>query len=299
MKKCIIILPIIIALVLAVPATLSLTVEVTDTTAPLVTIESPNKGDILYGIADIYGTIIEDTELSHYNISIYPGNADFNDFSLRLEQKTKYVSVGFNNQQIYIWDTTTYAAGEYLIRLAARDKAGNRDLSGDAWLGGDDSQHVIKVVVVDKYVGGGGQILEKIGAKKKDWFKISFGGAVGDAGSAGFVGDWQINFHNVGVDLLDKAKFHTTSITQMNFYPPGGGDCTGAMNFYAFGKLNGVPNYKIRFRAGDSPDTVRVELYNPDGVKIYDTHDGDFNDESDCVGSARTGLDNGDIVIMQ
>ncbi|MFA5722391.1 MAG: peptidoglycan-binding domain-containing protein [Candidatus Paceibacterota bacterium] len=118
-----------------------------DSLPPLVTIESPKEGDTVSGIVDIYGTVVEETELSHYNISIYEGDADFNSSGLRLEQKTEYLSDGFNNELIYQWDTTGYADGEYLIRLAARDKAGNRDLLGDPWLGGDDSQHVIKVIV--------------------------------------------------------------------------------------------------------------------------------------------------------
>jgi len=124
-----------------------ITYEIGDIIASIVTIESPNDGDFVNGIVNIYGTIVEDLELSHYNISIYPGDADFNDFSKRLEQETKYLSSGFNNQLIYQWDTTTYTDGDYLIRFAARDKAGNRDLSGDPYIGGDDSQHVITVTV--------------------------------------------------------------------------------------------------------------------------------------------------------
>jgi len=118
-----------------------------DTTAPLVTIESPDDGDIVSGFVDIYGTIVEEIELSHYNISVYPGDADFMDFTKRLEQSTVYLSDDFNNECIYQWDTTSYGDGWYLIRLAARDKAGNRDISQDPYAGGDDSQHVIRVFV--------------------------------------------------------------------------------------------------------------------------------------------------------
>jgi hypothetical protein len=57
------------------------------------------------------------------------------------------------------------------------------------------------------------------------------------------------------------------------------------------------------FRAGDfgSPgkaDTIRVELYDPDGNPVFDTHYDGFNDESSCVGTARTGLDHGNITII-
>jgi hypothetical protein len=60
------------------------------------------------------------------------------------------------------------------------------------------------------------------------------------------------------------------------------------MNMTMFGTLNGVPGYKVIFRAGDfgapgkwlddSFDTVREALFDPDDVPIYDTHDGDFED---------------------
>jgi len=57
------------------------------------------------------------------------------------------------------------------------------------------------------------------------------------------------------------------------------------------------------FRAGDScnpeiDDTARVELFDPSRKRIYDTHwTSEFTDESNCVGTARTGLDNGNIKI--
>jgi len=121
--------------------------ECVDETAPVVTINSPTDGSFVSGTVEIFGSIIEENELSHYNIAIYPGDADFMDFSKRLEYKTEYLSSDFANKLIYKWDTTTYDDGEYLIRLAARDCAGNRDLSGDPYIGGDDSQHVITVFV--------------------------------------------------------------------------------------------------------------------------------------------------------
>lgn len=126
---------------------------IVDNTAPVVTINSPTDGSLVSGTVDIFGSIIEENELSHYNIAIYPGDVDFMDFSKRLEQETVYQSSGFDNELIYQWDTTIYDDGEYLIRLAARDKAGNRDLSGDPYSGGDDSQHVISVFVGNTKAG--------------------------------------------------------------------------------------------------------------------------------------------------
>ncbi|GAG98063.1 unnamed protein product, partial [marine sediment metagenome] len=120
-----------------------------------------------------------------------------------------------------------------------------------------------------------------------------------------YMGEWEVNFHNVSGDTLDKTKFHTTDISIINFFPPNDESCVAAMNFKAYGEFNGEPGYYIWFRAGDadSPkglDTVRIELWQIGGGKVYDTSDkygGDFKSESTCVGTARTGLDNGNIKI--
>ena len=95
----------------------------------------------------------------------------------------------------------------------------------------------------------------------------------------------------------------------MTYVKPTSNTCTEALNFTAYGRF-GIEDgeYKLIFRAGnyyspgqfteDSFDTVRVELYNPAGLLIYDTHwDNEFEDQSTCAGIARTGLDHGNITI--
>ena len=153
------------------------------------------------------------------------------------------------------------------------------------------------------YVNGGGQIHEAPdGLKRPYWHVISFGGWVEK--STAITGEWQVNFHNVGNDAFDKSHFHTTDIYAVNFYPGNSGTCDAAFNMYAWGEWNNIPGYKMIFRAGDlgSPgffDTVRVELYAPGNVKVYDTYSAtEFTAESSCVGSARTGLDAGNISIV-
>ncbi|MFC1727156.1 hypothetical protein ACFL0Y_01410 [Patescibacteria group bacterium] len=157
-------------------------------------------------------------------------------------------------------------------------------------------------------VSGGGQIIEEKGSKPKDNHKISFGGNVWDVGSAGYMGNWEINFHNVGVDEFDKSKFHSTDIRVINLYEGNTETCNEAMNMTMYGEWNGQPGYKVILRAGDfgppghfnevSFDTVRIELYEPGVGKVYDTHSGgEFSDESSCVGTARTGLDHGNLTI--
>lgn len=110
---------------------------VVDTIAPVVEITSPSENDSLSGEVIIQGNV-KDQNLSHYNISIYDGDADVNDFSKRLLQNTEYTTE-FDTKNLLTWDTTEFDNGEYQIRLAARDLAGNRD--------DDTSIQVIKVIV--------------------------------------------------------------------------------------------------------------------------------------------------------
>lgn len=155
----------------------------------------------------------------------------------------------------------------------------------------------------DGYVSGGGQIIEEDG-KPKDWLKISFGGQIRDLGST-YMGNWEVNLHNVSEDNLDKSVFHGSDVTALNFFDGNNITCNDAVNFTINGSWNGEPGHSMIFRAGDfgSPntlDTVRVTIYsgtNGTGTIVYDTHAGDFADESSCVGTARTGLDYGNIKI--
>ncbi|NLB11940.1 hypothetical protein GX830_00995, partial [Candidatus Dojkabacteria bacterium] len=103
-----------------------------DKTPPKVKITSPIQDDLLKGVIEIKGHV-SDNNLSHYNIAIYPAGVDVEDFSKRIEQNTKYTSE-FDDKPLYSWNTTNgnFPDGEYQIRLAARDLAGNRDLNGDS-----------------------------------------------------------------------------------------------------------------------------------------------------------------------
>jgi len=182
------------------------------------------------------------------------------------------------------------------------------DIDGEGDCDIDEPLAVATKYWSDEYVSGGGQIIEEEeGAKQKDWKKISFGGAVFEYDGLYF-GEWEVNFHNAEVNGLNKSKFHTSSILDINFFSSTGeATCNDAVNFEALGEWNGTPGYKLIFRVGDalSPghftkdafDTVRVELYDPDGVEVYDTYPNEFTHESSCFGGARTGLDNGNLTI--
>lgn len=239
---------------------------------------------------------------------------DYVDWAVRREDCNIGANTVFGNvngrNDSYVWDYVDYQhdfyfqadmsslpGGMYCFVLNPREDSGETGI-----------RLTREFYLADGYVHGGGQIIEEVegdGKKKKDDLMISFGGWAWDLGSAGYFGEWEVNFHNVGEghEVEDKSKFHTTDIQVMNFYDGNSSTCNDAINFTVNGKLDGEDGYKMIFRAGDngSPntmDTVRIEIFKPSGAKIYDTYPNEFTPESSCVGGARTGLDRGNITIV-
>jgi hypothetical protein len=134
--------------------------------------------------------------------------------------------------------------------------------------------------VPEGFLTGGGQIDTGKGPSPKS---ISFGGNVGFLADFSLVGQWQTNFHNVSVDSLDKARFHSTSITALQFFHDGGaGPNPPPANanvglFTAMGRLNGEDGWMLevcladRGEPGRQNDSIRVRLTNPGGVVMYDS----------------------------
>ena len=116
-----------------------------DSTPPVVDITSHQDGDILSGEVQILGTITEEN-MRNYNLSLNPdpeGSCNKEDtwnFSNRVWQRD-----GSTNTVNHTLDTTELADGSYMIRLAARDLAGNRDPMADS--GSGDSVEVICVTI--------------------------------------------------------------------------------------------------------------------------------------------------------
>lgn len=130
-----------------------------DSVPPIVTINLPLDSDVVGGSAvEVYGTVTDDN-LSHYNASIYPSTTDLSDGGThsadRLVDSGVVVTSEFNNQIVLTFDSTLLADGDYQIRLAARDLAGNRDTT-DPYNGGTSSVHVIAVSVLNNPEGDGG-----------------------------------------------------------------------------------------------------------------------------------------------
>ena len=174
---------------------------------------------------------------------------------------------------------------------------------------------------LEHFVTGGGMILE---GTRKTAAKITFGGNVGFDLDGNEVGQWNINFHNVNNNDLDKGHFHTTEITEIDFgdvsaCPPPNPPVAdyNYAHFVATGRFNGEDGWEdgweVRFNMTDygegnkiDPDGVRIRLWDPDdpwtspkydssaGGKYYT---GDFPKEGYCTIANRTNLDGGNIQI--
>lgn len=185
-------------------------------------------------------------------------------------------------------DTSSWAPGTYCFVFNPREEAGEQDV-----------RLTREFYVADAKVTGGGQIVNEMGTKNKDWLKISFGGWAyriePDSDAAG-LGEWTVVFHNIGVDTLDRAVFEGDVVYAMNFFTDG-----RIANLTVDGTLNGIEGYTLIIRAEDfgepseAADTIRFELFEG-SLKVYDSLD-DFPGNSSVDGTARTWLDRGNLQV--
>lgn len=159
--------------------------------------------------------------------------------------------------------------------------------------------------VPEGFLTGGGQISNGNGPSAE---RISWGGNVGFLADFSIVGQWNTNFHNVDGTALDKAHFHASDFSSLQFANDGGaGPSPPPANanlafFVADGTLNGEPGYRLRVcvadrgEPGKGNDTMRMQLFAPGPVLVYDSQT-DFADEapeSACDGHE---LDGGNVQI--
>lgn len=132
-----------------------LILDLPDTEPPVVSITEPVAGEEIRGMVDILGSVTDNDVLSHYNLSLYPGDVDLSDGQTHTADRlddarwcsgTVSITDDVSGVLCDDWDTTAYEDGEYQIRLAARDAEGNRDPS-DPYTGGTTSVHVISVTI--------------------------------------------------------------------------------------------------------------------------------------------------------
>lgn len=153
-------------------------------------------------------------------------------------------------------------------------------------------------------VSGKAHLLEPVGERKKDWLHVGFWTETTLYSDDSVVGNVLFDILNAGDNSLDGSRFRGSDVVEMNLFDGDSPSCNLAMNMTVNGVFNNVPGYSIILRAGEGPtDTARLTVYDgPDatGSVVYDTHSaGEFADESNCVGTARTGVDIGDIVIVE
>lgn len=102
------------------------------------------------------------------------------------------------------------------------------------------------------------------------------------------VGQWQTDFHNVSVDMLDGATFHSTSIADLAFFHDGGESPTPSPAnantawFVAQGRLNlkgedsSESGWTLFVGLADrgepgKNDSIQLSLVNPASVNAYVT----------------------------
>jgi len=193
--------------------------------------------------------------------------------------------------------------------------------------------HAVKIWLDDKF-SGGGKIFEGTG-KKKDWNKITF------AGWAGFlcdvpIGQFEVTFHNVSEDSLDKCKFVSQDqylgITELEWfdyyyeydcpdaYPPD--SAFNVVDMAIIGSLvypdgtidedefglwliaydNGEPGNIDAPNAAPATDGIFFALYHLEEVVtcLYDSYlSGDFSADHDpCLSELVHELDAGNLQIV-
>ena len=110
-----------------------------------------------------------------------------------------------------LFNVSGLTGGMYCFIFNPREDSGETDIRSTR-----------EFYIAKGHVWGGGQLIEQQLGKPKDDYKISFGGNIWKLSTSVFMGDWEINFHNVGTLNLDQSKFHSTSIQAMNFLPGTG-----------------------------------------------------------------------------
>jgi len=235
------------------------------------------------------------------------------------------VSVGCDGETPWTaWSYTFVSAGTYT--LAAR-VANYGDSDVDSWLGLD----LAEGGELANRFSGGGKIIQEGEGKKKEWPKITFGGWSGYTAAMGdMVGQWQVTFHNVAGEDLDKATFTSWWVNDLTFAdfadppavpiadPPASlanfaqvrlfGMIEYADGSMAYGTLvingmdNGEPgNISEKGVANDiTSDGIRFILWS--GGPLYDSYlSGDFADDQSDAGpddGVRHELDGGNLQVV-
>ncbi len=114
-----------------------------DSTAPVVEITAPGDGDLVSGMVEIRGSVEDVNPWRYYLVVKNSGG------TVVAGPETVYESTSFVDQSLFSWDTTLVPDGDYMIHLAARDQAGNRDDSAGSldqiWVTVDNTAPVVEI----------------------------------------------------------------------------------------------------------------------------------------------------------
>jgi len=150
-------------------------------------------------------------------------------------------------------------------------------------------------------VAGGGVLREGM------WM-ISFGGmAMGAEGSTGR-STFVVQFHRVSLPSVCGGTFQARTLDAVNYVWPSNPDnCFTAAFMSLGGSFKEEPGWTLTFKVSDAgalegvPDTVRFILHDPLGEMVYDSSEGgsggDFPTIPACLGSRRSALDSGNVIV--
>ena len=190
-----------------------------------------------------------------------------------------------------------------LALLACSDTPSSPDLQ--------DSTHTMTTVAMERLavssdvaigrVMGGGHLREGL-------WDISFGGMAegveGLTGRSTFV----VHFRRVSIASVCGGVFRAKTLDAVNYaWPSNPDNCYAAAFMSLGGTFKGEPGWSLTLRVSDAgdlegvPDTVRFGLTDPSGELVYDSSEGgpggDFPRVPMCLGSGRSVLDDGNIVV--
>ncbi|MFC1923951.1 hypothetical protein ACFLT3_00800 [Chloroflexota bacterium] len=223
------------------------------------------------------------------------------------------------------WTAWQYTCIEDGVHIIEARIANYSDSLFDSYLGLDLAE---EGELVNRF-SGGGKIIQEGEGKKKEWPKITFGGWSGYTAAMGdMVGQWEVNFHNVGNDDLDKATFTSWWVNDLSFAdfadppevpiadPPASLANFAQVRLFgvieyddgsmAYGTLvingmdNGEPgNVDEKGNNDITSDGIRIILFSG-GSRIYDSYlSGDFEDDQSNPGDGvRHELDGGNLQIV-
>jgi len=97
----------------------------------------------------------------------------------------------------------------------------------DPLYAGEPYDEAYKYWLLDKF-SGGGKIIQEGEGKSKTWPKITWGGWAGTTCGDVPVGQFEVTFHNVGNDDLDKAKFISWWVNDLDYEDFSNVGCPGA-----------------------------------------------------------------------